>query len=71
MAYRHVGSSLDFDATVIAKDDTGAVAALFPGIGIVAALAVGGGSVRRSTDISPERLAADLHAAEASATATE
>ena len=28
-------------------------------------------SVRRSTDISPERLAADLHAADASATASE
>jgi uncharacterized membrane protein len=147
VAYRHVGSSLDFDATVIAKDEsgkveivrrhnepkrhgthvglgwglaTGAVVALFPAVGIIGALAVGGGAgaalgalaghavsgmsrddlkvlgevldqgqaglvvvygpdmsdrigagvegatntVRRSTDISPERLAADLQAAE-------
>ena len=147
VAYRHVGSSLDFDATVIAKDETGkveivrrhnepkrhdtqvglgwglatgAVVALFPPVGIIGALAVGGGagaalgalaghaasgmsrddlkalgevldqghaglvvvygpdmadrvgagietatsSVRRTTDISLERLAADLHAAE-------
>ena len=147
-AYRHVGSSLHFDATVVAKDEagkvqivrqhdeptrhaktvgtgwelaTGAVAALFPGIGIVAALAVGGvagrmlgahaghaatalsrddlkalgevldrgdaglvvvygpdmadrvtgsitaatSSVRRTTDLSAEALAAELRAAEA------
>lgn len=70
-AYRHVGSSHDFDATVIAKDEAGkvqivrrhdeptrhgtavglnwglaagAVAALFPAVGIVGALAVGGGA---------------------------
>jgi uncharacterized membrane protein len=70
-AHDHIGTSLDFDATVIAKDpdgtveivrrhderathDTtvgagwgfaaGAVAALFPGVGILAALAVGGGA---------------------------
>ena len=71
VAYRHVGSSHDFDATVIAKDaagkvDTllghheatrhstavglnwglaaGAVAALFPAVGILGALAAGGGA---------------------------
>jgi uncharacterized membrane protein len=70
-AYRHVGSSHDFDATVIAKDEAGkvdlvrrhdeptrhgtavglnwglaagAVAALFPAVGIFGALAVGGGA---------------------------
>ena len=70
-AYDHVGTSLDFDAAVIAKSDAGkveivrrhdaparhdtsvgagwglaagAVAALFPGVGILAALAVGGGA---------------------------
>jgi uncharacterized membrane protein len=70
-AYRHVGSSHDFDAAVIAKDEagkvdivrrhdeptrhgtavglnwgiaTGAVAALFPAVGILGALAVGGGA---------------------------
>jgi uncharacterized membrane protein len=70
-AYRHVGSSHDFDATVIAKDEAGkvdivrrhdegkrhnaevgatwglaagAVAALFPAVGILGALAVGGGA---------------------------
>lgn len=70
-AYKHVGSSPDFDATVVAKDAdgkveiverhdepkkegtaigfgwglaTGAVAALFPAVGIVSALAVGGGA---------------------------
>jgi uncharacterized membrane protein len=70
-AYRHVGTSHDFDATVIAKDDAGkveilrrhdeptrhgtavglnwglaagAVAALFPAVGILGALAVGGGA---------------------------
>ena len=147
-AYRHVGSSLHFDATVVAKDEagkvqivrehdevtrhaktvgtgwglaTGAVVALFPGIGIIAALAAGGvagrvlgahaghaastlsrddlkalgevldrgdaglvvvygpdmadrvtgsitaatSSVRRTTDVSTERLAAELRAAEA------
>ena len=35
-----------------------------------AGIATATSSVRRSTDISPERLAADLHAAEASATAS-
>jgi uncharacterized membrane protein len=71
VAYRHVGSSHDFDATVIAKNDAGkveivrkhdeptrhgtavglnwglaagAVAALFPAVGILGALAVGGGA---------------------------
>jgi uncharacterized membrane protein len=71
VAFKHVGTSLDFDATVIAKDAagkveivhrhdetqrhgrtvglgwglaTGAVAALFPAVGIVSALAVGGGA---------------------------
>jgi uncharacterized membrane protein len=71
VAYRHVGSSHDFDATVIARDDAGkvkivrrhdegtrhgavtgmnwglaagAVAALFPAVGILGALAVGGGA---------------------------
>jgi uncharacterized membrane protein len=71
VAYRHVGSTHDFDATVIAKDDAGkvaivrrheeqkrhgaavglnwglaagAVAALFPAVGIIGALAVGGGA---------------------------
>ena len=71
VAYRHVGSSNDFDATVIARGDTGkveivrrhdegkrhgaavgmnwglaagAVAALFPAVGILGALAVGGGA---------------------------
>jgi uncharacterized membrane protein len=71
VAYRHVGSSHDFDATVIAKGDrgkveivrrhdeptrhgtavglnwglaAGAVAALFPAVGIIGALAVGGGA---------------------------
>ena len=71
VAYRHVGSSHDFDATVIAKDEAGrvdivrghdepkrhgtavglnwglaagAVAALFPAVGILGALAVGGGA---------------------------
>ena len=70
-AYRHVGTTHDFDATVIAKDDkgkveivrrheeqkrhgaevglgwglaAGAVAALFPAVGILGALAVGGGA---------------------------
>ena len=70
-AYRHVGSSHDFDATVIAKNEAGevdivrrhdertrhetavglnwglaagAVAALFPAVGILGALAVGGGA---------------------------
>jgi hypothetical protein len=70
-AYRHVGSSRDFDATVIAKDSrgeveivrrhdeakrhakasgagwgiaAGAVAVLFPAVGILGALAVGGGT---------------------------
>ena len=70
-AYRHVGSSHDFDATVIAKDPAGkvdlvrkhdeptrhgaavglnwglaagAVAALFPAVGILGALAAGGGA---------------------------
>jgi uncharacterized membrane protein len=70
-AYRHVGSSHDFDATVIAKNESGnveivrrhdeptrhgtavglnwglaagAVAALFPAVGILGALAVGGGA---------------------------
>ena len=70
-AYRHVGSSHDFDATVIAKDAAGkvdlvrkhdeptrhgaavgfnwglaagAVAALFPAVGILGALAAGGGA---------------------------
>jgi uncharacterized membrane protein len=71
VAYRHVGSSHRFDATVIAKDEkgkvqivrrheeekrhgaavglnwglaAGAVAALFPAVGIIGALAVGGGA---------------------------
>jgi uncharacterized membrane protein len=71
VAYRHVGSSHVFDATVIAKDEAGkvdivrrhdeptrhgtevgfnwglaagAVAALFPAVGILGALAVGGGA---------------------------
>jgi len=71
VAYRHVSSSHDFDATVIAKDDqgkvaivrrhdeptrhgaavglnwglaAGAVAALFPAVGVLSALAVGGGA---------------------------
>jgi uncharacterized membrane protein len=70
-AWRHVSSSHSFDATVVAKDDTGkveivrkhdeptrhgaasglgwglatgAVVALFPAVGIVGALAVGGGA---------------------------
>jgi uncharacterized membrane protein len=70
-AYRHVSSSHDFDATVVAKDETGkvqivrrhdeptrhgaasglgwglatgAVVALFPAVGILGALAVGGGA---------------------------
>ena len=70
-AYRHVGTTHDFDATVIAKDDkgkveivrrheeqkrhgaevgfgwglaVGAVAALFPAVGIIGALAAGGGA---------------------------
>jgi uncharacterized membrane protein len=71
VAYRHVGSSHDFDATVVAKNEAGkveivrrhdeptrhgtavglnwglaagAVAALFPAVGIIGALAVGGGA---------------------------
>ena len=71
VAYRHVGTSRDFDATVIAKDETGkvaivrrhdeqqrhetatgfgwglaagAVASLFPAVGILGALAAGGGA---------------------------
>ena len=71
VAYRHVGSSHDFDATVVAKNEAGkveivrrhdeptrhgtatglnwglaagAVAALFPAVGILGALAVGGGA---------------------------
>jgi uncharacterized membrane protein len=147
VAHDHVGTSTDFDASVIARNPegkveivrrhdepvrhetavgtgwglaAGAVAALFPGVGILAALAVGGGagaalgahaghaasalsrddlkalgevldqgdaglvvvygpdmsdrvatnvggatsSVRRSTDVSPEQLAADLRAAQ-------
>jgi uncharacterized membrane protein len=71
VAYRHVGSSHDFDATVIARNEAGeveivrrhdeptrhgtavglnwglaagAVAALFPAVGILGALAVGGGA---------------------------
>ncbi|WP_028057886.1 DUF1269 domain-containing protein [Candidatus Solirubrobacter pratensis] len=70
-AYRHVGSTHDFDATVVARDSTGevqivrrhdeptrhatgaglgwglaagAVAALFPAVGILGALAAGGGT---------------------------
>ena len=70
-AYKHVGTSLDFDATVVAREPdgkvkiverhdehqregttvglgwglaAGAVAALFPAVGIVSALAVGGGA---------------------------
>jgi len=70
-AYRHVGTTRDFDATVIAKDEkgkveivrrheeqkrhgaevgfgwglaVGAVAALFPAVGIIGALAAGGGA---------------------------
>jgi len=71
VAYRHVATSHDFDATVVAKDATGkvqivrrhdeptkhgtavglkwglatgAVVALFPAVGIIGALAVGGGA---------------------------
>jgi uncharacterized membrane protein len=71
VAWRHVSSSHDFDATVVAKDEAGrvqivrrhdeptrhgaatglgwglaigAVAALFPAVGIVGALAAGGGA---------------------------
>ena len=71
VAYRHVGSSHDFDATVVARNEAGeveivrrhdeptrhgtavglnwglaagAVAALFPAVGIIGALAVGGGA---------------------------
>src|SRR3954463_4286425 len=71
VAYRHVATSHDFDATVVAKDATGkvqivrrhdeptkhgkavglkwglatgAVVALFPAVGILGALAVGGGA---------------------------
>jgi uncharacterized membrane protein len=71
VAFKHVGTSTDFDATVVAKqadgkveivsrhDETkregttiglgwglaaGAVAALFPAVGIVSALAIGGGA---------------------------
>jgi len=71
VAYRHVGSSHDFDATVIARTEAGsveivrrheeptrhgaavglnwglaagAVAALFPAVGILGALAAGGGA---------------------------
>lgn len=71
VAYRHVGSTHDFDAALIAKDESGeveivrrhdeakrhgtevglnwglaagAVAALFPAVGILGALAVGGGA---------------------------
>jgi uncharacterized membrane protein len=71
VAYRHVGSSHDFDATVVARNEAGeveivrrhdeptrhgtavglnwglaagAVAALFPAVGILGALAVGGGA---------------------------
>jgi uncharacterized membrane protein len=71
VAHRHVGSTHDFDATVIAKSEdgqveivrrheegkshgaevglgwglaAGAVAALFPAVGIIGALAVGGGA---------------------------
>jgi len=71
VAYRHVSSSHDFDATVVAKDEkgkveivkrhdeltrhgtstgfkwglaSGAIAALFPAVGILGALAVGGGT---------------------------
>ena len=71
VAYRHVGSSHDFDATVVAKNEAGkveivrrhdeptrhgtavglnwglaagAVAALFPAVGILGALTVGGGA---------------------------
>ena len=71
VAYKHVGTTLDFDAAVVAKDESGdvkiverhdvqarhdttvglgwglaagAVAAIFPAVGIVAALAVGGGT---------------------------
>jgi uncharacterized membrane protein len=70
-AFRHVGASHDFDATVVARDEAGkvqivrrrdeparhaldrglgwgfaagAVAALFPAVGIIGALAVGGGA---------------------------
>lgn len=70
-AFRHVATSLDLDAAVVAKDESGkvqivrrhdepkrhgtevglgwglaagAVTALFPAVGIVAALAVGGGA---------------------------
>jgi uncharacterized membrane protein len=70
-AFRHVGTTLDLDAAVVARDDSGkvevvdrhdarthhdkvvglgwgmaigAVAALFPPIGIVGALAIGGGA---------------------------
>jgi uncharacterized membrane protein len=71
VAYRHVGSTHDFDAAVVAKDDAGkvevvrrheeqkrhgaavglnwglaigAVAALFPAVGIIGGLAAGGGA---------------------------
>jgi uncharacterized membrane protein len=71
VAYRHVGLTHDFDATVVAKDEAGkveivrrhdeptrhgtgvglgwglaagAAAALFPAVGILGALAVGGGA---------------------------
>jgi uncharacterized membrane protein len=71
VAWRHVSSSHDFDATVVAKDETGkvqivrrhdeptrhgsatglgwglaagAVATLFPAVGILGALAAGGGA---------------------------
>jgi uncharacterized membrane protein len=71
VAFKHVGVSKDFDATVVAKQPdgqveivsrhdeskregtasglgwglaTGAVAALFPAVGIVSALAIGGGA---------------------------
>ena len=71
VAFKHVGTSADFDATVVAKQPdgkveivsrhdepkregttiglgwglaAGAVAALFPAVGIVSALAIGGGA---------------------------
>lgn len=71
VAFKHVGRSTDFDATVVAKQPdgtveivrrhdeakregaqvgfgwglaTGAVAALFPAVGILSALAIGGGA---------------------------
>jgi uncharacterized membrane protein len=71
VAYKHVGTSLDWDAAVVAKDESGdvkiverhdeptrhgtsigfgwglaagAVAALFPAVGILGALAAGGGA---------------------------